>query len=269
VLPPALAQLDPRTFAKALFKALGLNEDDFQFGVSKVFFRPGKFAEFDTIMKSDPANLAALVGKVMVWLVKQRWKKVAWACVSCLKFASKIRARAEAAIAIQKTILMYMARKTHKPRYQGIQRLNQLREQLATLGEVVEKLEKNKDKFQKIVAEVSEELNGVINQIKSSETLTRDEINARAADVEAKMGKQLEAIKKEQEKQKARPSEASLEPAPPIRPLPAEQPRFNQPLDGTPDPEPVQPEPVQPQPVSPEPLPLPEPPGQAPDPLTP
>jgi hypothetical protein len=73
----------------------------------------------------------------------------------------------------------------------------------------------------------------------------------------------------EQEKQKARPSEASLEPAPPIRPLPAEQPRFNQPLDGTPDPEPVQPEPVQPQPVSPEPLPLPEPPGQAPDPLTP
>ncbi len=32
----------PRTFAKALFKALGLNKDDFQFGVSKVFFRPGK-----------------------------------------------------------------------------------------------------------------------------------------------------------------------------------------------------------------------------------
>jgi myosin-6 len=37
-LPPVLAQLDPRTFCKALFKALGLNEDDFQFGVSKVFF---------------------------------------------------------------------------------------------------------------------------------------------------------------------------------------------------------------------------------------
>jgi myosin-6 len=64
VLPPELASLDPRTFAKALFKALGLNEDDFQFGVSKVFFRPGKFAEFDTIMKSDPENLVRLVGKV-------------------------------------------------------------------------------------------------------------------------------------------------------------------------------------------------------------
>ena len=57
VLPPVLALLDPRTFAKALFKALGLNEDDFQFGVSLVFFRPGKIAEFDRIMKADPENL--------------------------------------------------------------------------------------------------------------------------------------------------------------------------------------------------------------------
>ena len=42
ILPPVLAKLDPRTFCKALFKALGLNDNDFQFGVSKVFFRPGK-----------------------------------------------------------------------------------------------------------------------------------------------------------------------------------------------------------------------------------
>ena len=57
VLPPVLASLDPRTFAKALSKALGLNEDDFQFGVSLVFFRPDKFAEFGMIMKADPENL--------------------------------------------------------------------------------------------------------------------------------------------------------------------------------------------------------------------
>jgi myosin-6 len=201
-LPPALASLDPRTFAKALFKALGLNEDDFQFGVSKVFFRPGKFAEFDTIMKSDPENLANLVQKVMVWLVRQRWKKVAWACVSCLKFASKIRARAEAAITIQKTVLMYLARHTHKPRYQGIKRLGQLRAQLTTLSEVVEKLEKNKEKFQKVVADVSGELDAVVNQIKTNENMTREDINNRANAVEEKMGKQLEAIKKEQQKQK-------------------------------------------------------------------
>merc|ERR1719197_563631 len=98
VLPPELAALDARTFSKALFKALGMNEEDFQFGVSRVFFRPGKFAEFDSIMKADPEHLVELVGKVMQWLVKCRWKKLTWACVSCIKFASKIRARGAAAI---------------------------------------------------------------------------------------------------------------------------------------------------------------------------
>merc|ERR1719197_737800 len=108
VLPPELAALDARTFAKALFKALGMNEEDFQFGVSRVFFRPGKFAEFDTIMKADPESLVALVAKVLDWLVKCRWKKVAWACVSCIKFASKIRARGAAAIIMQNVVKMYL-----------------------------------------------------------------------------------------------------------------------------------------------------------------
>ncbi|EFO99385.1 CRE-HUM-8 protein [Caenorhabditis remanei] len=47
-LPPKLARLDPRLFAKCLFRALGLDPPDFQFGVTKVFFRAGKFAEFDS-----------------------------------------------------------------------------------------------------------------------------------------------------------------------------------------------------------------------------
>merc|ERR1719345_95917 len=103
ILPPELKALDPRTFAKALFKALGMNEEDFQFGVSKVFFRPGKFAEFDSIMKADPEHLKTLVAKVMDWLIKARWKKITWAAVSCFKFAAKIRARAGAAIIMQNT----------------------------------------------------------------------------------------------------------------------------------------------------------------------
>merc|ERR1719498_405216 len=123
ILPPELKKLDPRTFAKALFKALGMNEDDFQFGVSKVFFRPGKFAEFDSIMKADPENLVQLVGKVLTWLVKCRWKKLTWACVSCIKFASKIRARGAAAIIMQNVVKMYLAKNIHRPRYLGIKEL--------------------------------------------------------------------------------------------------------------------------------------------------
>ncbi len=41
-----------------------------------------KFAEFDTIMKADPENLVNMAKKVIDWLLKQRWKKLARSSVS-------------------------------------------------------------------------------------------------------------------------------------------------------------------------------------------
>ncbi|KAK1888700.1 Unconventional myosin-VI, partial [Dissostichus eleginoides] len=84
-MPPKLCRLDPRLFCKALFKALGLNENDYKFGLTRVFFRPGKFKEFDSIMKSDPDHLAELVKKVNTWLIHSRWKKVQWCALSVIK----------------------------------------------------------------------------------------------------------------------------------------------------------------------------------------
>ena len=84
-LPPELARLDSRLFCKALFKALGLNDQEFKFGTTKVFFRPGKFAEFDSIMKSDPEHLASLIAKVRKWLLVSRWKKAQWCALSVIK----------------------------------------------------------------------------------------------------------------------------------------------------------------------------------------
>ena len=73
---------------QALFKALGLNEVDFKFGLTKVFFRPGKFAEFDQILKSDPEHLAELIKKVQKWLINMRWRKVQWCGLSVIKCKS-------------------------------------------------------------------------------------------------------------------------------------------------------------------------------------
>lgn len=84
-LPQNLSRLDPRVFCCTLFKALGLNEKDFRFGTSKVFFRPGKFAEFDQIMRSDPENLSSLVAKVNKWLIISRWKRAQWCSLSTIK----------------------------------------------------------------------------------------------------------------------------------------------------------------------------------------
>ncbi|XP_048456913.1 unconventional myosin-VI-like [Rhincodon typus] len=84
-MPPKLCRLDPRLFCKALFKALGLNENDYKFGLTKVFFRPGKFAEFDQIMKSDPEHLSVLMARVNHWLICSRWKKIQWCALSVIK----------------------------------------------------------------------------------------------------------------------------------------------------------------------------------------
>jgi myosin-6 len=84
-LPSELARLEPRLFCKCLFKALNLRDADFKFGLTKVFFRPGKFAEFDEIMKSDPQNLALLISKVKKWLIWTRWKTAQWCALSVIK----------------------------------------------------------------------------------------------------------------------------------------------------------------------------------------
>ena len=210
-LPPALAKLDPRTFAKALFKALGLNEEDFQFGVSRVFFRPGKFAEFDQIMKADPENLVLLVAKVMKWLIKAKWKKMAWACVSALKFASKIRARGSSAATMQRMIKMYFARKQHLPRAKGLNALTKMRTEVASLEESVNKLPKNKEKYLASVNECLDMLNTSIQKVREDTDVDEKQIKEMEDKISATVDKQLDALKKEQQKQKLLDEQKKLE----------------------------------------------------------
>jgi len=200
-LPPVLAALDPRTFAKALFKALGLNEADFQFGVSKVFFRPGKFAEFDQIMKADPENLVKLVQKVLLWLVKSRWKKITWATVSCLKFASKIRARGASVIQMQVLVKMYFEKKQHMPRAKGLAGLATLVANVEALKDTVNKLPKNKDKYMAQVDGLLQELEAAKSKVRSDTSITPEAIKKLEEDLHKNIDSQLAGLKKEQEKQ--------------------------------------------------------------------
>ncbi|KAK6056019.1 myosin head [Cooperia oncophora] len=72
-LPPDLARLDPRLFCKCLFHALGLNNIDFKFGQTKVFFRPGKFAEFDQLLRQDPEQMRELINQRRMYTVIRNW----------------------------------------------------------------------------------------------------------------------------------------------------------------------------------------------------
>lgn len=84
-LPPELVKLEPRIFCEAMLHSLRLNNKDFKFGITKVFFRPGKFVEFDRIMKSDPENLKQIVANVKKWLVRSRWIKSAFCAICVIK----------------------------------------------------------------------------------------------------------------------------------------------------------------------------------------
>lgn len=49
---------------QCLFHALGLNSLDFKFGQTKVFFRPGKFAEFDEVCLASPTASKAFFHRI-------------------------------------------------------------------------------------------------------------------------------------------------------------------------------------------------------------
>ncbi|VDN02128.1 unnamed protein product [Thelazia callipaeda] len=116
ILPSRLARLDPRLFCKCLFHALGLNDKDFKFGQTKVFFKPGKFAEFDQMLRQDPTHMEHLVKKVQSWLLHVRWKKAQYGVLSCIKLKNKILWRAGELIKIQSALRGYLTRKNQHPR---------------------------------------------------------------------------------------------------------------------------------------------------------
>uniref|UniRef100_A0A3Q2CIV2 Unconventional myosin-VI n=1 Tax=Cyprinodon variegatus TaxID=28743 RepID=A0A3Q2CIV2_CYPVA len=167
-MPPKLTRLDPRLFCKALFKALGLDENDYKFGLTKVFFRPGKFAEFDQIMRSDPEHLAELVKKVNKWLIHSRWKKVQWCSLSVIKLKNKILYRAGACIMMQKTVRMWLCRKKHKPRIDGLVKVQNLKKRMGRFTEVVGGLKEGKQEMSKQIEGLEKAVDALVLKIKST-----------------------------------------------------------------------------------------------------
>uniref|UniRef100_A0A8C5LC46 Unconventional myosin-VI n=1 Tax=Jaculus jaculus TaxID=51337 RepID=A0A8C5LC46_JACJA len=202
-MPDKLARLDPRLFCKALFKALGLNEIDYKFGLTKVFFRPGKFAEFDQIMKSDPDHLAELVKRVNHWLVCSRWKKVQWCSLSVIKLKNKIKYRAEACIKMQKTIRMWLCKRRHKPRIDGLVKVGTLKKRLDKFNEVVSALKDGKPEVNRQIRDLEISIDALMAKIKST-MMTREQIQ-REYDALVKSSEQLLSAlqKKKQQEEEA------------------------------------------------------------------
>ncbi|XP_065926701.1 unconventional myosin-VI isoform X5 [Magallana gigas] len=203
-MPADIARLDPRLFCKALFKALGLNENEFKFGLTKVFFRPGKFAEFDQIMKSDPENLAMLVKKVKRWLLCSRWKKAQWGALSVIKLKNKILWRRGQIITLQKTVRMWRDVRRFKPKYEMIVQVKQSQGQLSRMEEIISQLKKEKETATKQAKLIEKALQDFIHKIRTT-NMSADEMQRTMNHLLSQMDQTFQDLRKklEQEKTKA------------------------------------------------------------------
>ncbi|XP_024862015.1 myosin VIb isoform X3 [Kryptolebias marmoratus] len=199
-MPDKLTRLNPRLFCKALFKALGLNDNDFKFGLTRVFFRPGKFAEFDQIMKSDPEHLAELLQKVNKWLLCSRWKKVQWCCLSVIKLRNKMSYRAVACIKIQKTVRMWLCKKKHKPRIDGMVKVQKLKKHMERLNEVVNVLKEGKQEMAKQVQELATAIDALLAKIRAT-VMTWKEIDTEYQRLVKRSEQLLSSIKKKKQEE--------------------------------------------------------------------
>merc|ERR1711892_1171159 len=209
-LPPDLARLDPRLFCKALFKALGLDDNDFKFGMTKVFFRPGKFAEFDTLMRSDPENLKVLISRVKKWLLRSQWKKAQWYALSVIKLKNKILYRRQALVTIQKTVRMHLAKKRHRPRYQALVKIRNLSGQVKQIGSMTKSLKSDKDGVEKSVKKIQDNIDQVCKTIKGNEAISKREIEKYYKSLVDQINKELSNVKSKIEKQKAADEQTKL-----------------------------------------------------------
>ncbi|XP_034117336.1 myosin heavy chain 95F isoform X1 [Drosophila nasuta] len=189
VLPPELVSLPARTFCEAMFQSLNLSAKDFKFGITKVFFRPGKFVEFDRIMRSDPENMLAIVAKVKKWLIRSRWVKSALGALCVIKLRNRIIFRNKCVLTAQRIARGFLARKQHRPRYQGIAKINKIRTNTLKTIEIANGLKLGRDEIVGGVNDIYRQIDDAINKIKQNPRITQREIDSMYTVVMANMNK--------------------------------------------------------------------------------
>lgn len=208
-LPPELAKLDPRFFCEALLHSLKLNQKDFKFGITRVFFKPGKFAEFDRIMKSDPENLRKLVADVKKWLLKSRWNKMQFCALSVIKLKNKIIYRRQHLIVLQKTVRMYFEKKRHRPRIRGMMKIRNLKKQLIRMEETATQL-KNREKSSRDMKRLENDLEMAMDKIKRNPRITPTEIDGLYTSLVNQVNKQMADLQNMVKQEKVAEEQARL-----------------------------------------------------------
>jgi len=83
VTNPLIKNMGPEAFSTALLIAFDVSEDDYELGLTKIFFKPAKAAVLDTIMSQAGKPLSAEQNdKITKWVVQKRIKQMVGTCRS-------------------------------------------------------------------------------------------------------------------------------------------------------------------------------------------
>ncbi|XP_034830181.1 myosin heavy chain 95F isoform X1 [Maniola hyperantus] len=209
-LPTKLQTLSPKVFCQAIVHSFGLSDKDYKFGVTRVFFRPGKYSEFDTIMRSDPENLKAIVDSVLAWLVKSRWRRAIFSALSIIKLKNKILYRRECLVTVQKAIRGYLVRRQHQPRYRGIAKIKSLENNLREMEAVTPQLKKERENAQKNIDNLRNSIRSACTTIKTNPKINRTEIDQLHSKLTKEVEMQMAALQKAMMDQKNREEQERL-----------------------------------------------------------
>ncbi|XP_025829691.1 myosin heavy chain 95F isoform X2 [Agrilus planipennis] len=195
-LPPELKRLPPKVFCEAMLHSLKLHEKDFKFGITRVFFRPGKYSEFDTIMRSDSENLKSVVNTVKAWLVKARWLKSQFTALTVIKLKNKIIYRRKALITIQKHVRGFLVKRRHQPRIKGLRKIRSLDHNVKELEKINQQLKKNKDLFTNDINKLKTEVVSAIDKIRKDDRIEAKTIDNLYNQLVIKVNKQMNELQK-------------------------------------------------------------------------
>ncbi|CAG9853814.1 unnamed protein product [Phyllotreta striolata] len=201
-LPKELMNLTAKQFCEAMLHSLNLYEKDFKFGITRVFFRPGKFAEFDKIMKSESDNLKSIVSQVKKWLVKSRWIKSQFCVLATIKMKNRIRARQDSLIVLQKMARGYLMRKRYRPRITALRSISKLETNLKQMEQVSQQLTKDKNAVINEINNLKNEFVAAIDKIKKDDKIDKIAVENLYKTLAKQVNLQMGALQKKIEEQK-------------------------------------------------------------------
>ncbi|ETO31546.1 hypothetical protein RFI_05576 [Reticulomyxa filosa] len=89
---PLIRNMGPESFSTALLIAFDVSEDDYELGLTKIFFKPAKAAVLETIMAQAGRPLSPEQNvKITKWVVQKRIKQLVGTCKAFLELRHRVR----------------------------------------------------------------------------------------------------------------------------------------------------------------------------------